>query len=249
MADLRERISSSEYAVWEAIQGALKNVWHAMPAIIQKASDGHTAVAQSSIQGSFTDYDTGQTTYGPIAAFADMAVNFHGGGGVTHTHSVAVGDEGIALFMSRAYDMWHQNGGTNNNPIDARMHAHADGIWLSGIRSDPRKLNPAPSTTSDQIRSDDGNHVRDTHPQNGLTNASTVKHLNIVGGQNGTAILHTIQNIIANAAKGSVLLQTVKAQGIPPPGQLVIADAKLVATQALPAISSLAQSIMSSILG
>ena len=245
---VRESINSEEYSVWASALGALKAVAGSLPAIIQKASDGHTAVAQSTIQGSFTDYDTGKVTYGPIAQFADMSVHFHGGGGTTHTHPVAVGDEGIVHFMSRAYDTWWQNGGTNNNPIDSRMHSHADGMWVGGVRSNPRKLNPAPSTSSDQVRSDDGKHVRDTHPQNGLTSASTVKHLIVVANSTGT--LHGPQNIIKNAIQ-NVLIQTVTAAGVPPPGQLTIANRKLVATMPLPVSGSLAgamSSIMSSVL-
>ena len=247
---IRESINSEEYSVWASALGALKAVAGSMPAIIQKASDGHTAVAQSTIQGSFTDYDTGKVTYGPIAQFADMSVHFHGGGGTTHTHPVSVGDEGIVHFMSRPYDTWWQNGGTNNNPIDSRMHSHADGMWVGGVRSNPRKLNPAPSTSSDQVRSDDGHHVRDTHPQNGLTSASTVKHLIVVNGTNGTGTLHGPQNIIKNAIQ-NVLIQTVKAPGLPPPGQLTIANSKWLQGLPLPVSGGLASamsSVMSSVL-
>jgi hypothetical protein len=52
--------------------------------------------------------------------------------------------------------------------IDARMHDLSDGFAMMGFRSTPRALSGV-STTSTQIRSDDGLHVIDLHPGTGLT--------------------------------------------------------------------------------
>lgn len=245
--DFDERVRADTDSLVSVVYGLMKNMWHSLPVIAQ-SSDGHTMKAQSSVHGSFTDPGTGKITTGLMEIISDIPVHFAGGGGVTHTHPVKQGDEGILQLLSRPQDSWWQNGGSNNDPIDARMHDLSDARYIPGGRSNPRKMNPAPSASSGQARSDDGKHVVDYHPQNGITHASVMKVLSIVGGLGGSGTLHTIENIVANAAKGKVLLQTVKSAGIPPPGQMVIADAKLVVGEALPAISSLAQSIMSSIL-
>ena len=245
--EITERIDDGTLSFEIAYSGAVRGVWKVIPIIAQQ-SDGHTMSAQAAVQPQWRKPDGTHVPW-PLSIFMDVPVHYPGGGGVSHTHPVKQGDEGLVVFTDRNQDSWYQNGGTNNPLVDDRAHHLADGRYIPGGRSLPRKMDPAPSTTSQQNRSDDGKHVMDLHPQNGITHASIEKVLSIVGGQQGVAILHTVQNIIANAAQGNVLLQTVKASGIPPPGQMVIADAKLVVGQALPAISSLAQSIMSSILG
>jgi hypothetical protein len=237
-----ERQDSNDLAVRIAIEGALKSFWTAMPAIVQKLSNGHTMTAQATINGIQRQFD-GTLKNAPLPPFDDVPVHFPGGGGVTATHPVATGDEGLVVFASRNQDSWHQSGGTNNDPMDARTYHLADGRWIPGGRSDPRKMNPPPSTSSHQTRSDDGNHVSDVHPQNGITHSSTAKHLVIVGGSSGAGTLHLPEGkIIKNAAK--VLINTVTADGLPPPG-LTIANKKLVAGTPLPAAGPQASSIAS----
>jgi len=243
--DLRERIDAPDEALVAAIRGVLTQYWTSLPVIVQ-SSDGHTATLQAAIKGKFVNPATGKVTTGKMAPFQDVPVHFPNGGGVSYTHPVAQGDEGILHFLARPQDTWWQNGGSDNEPIDDRTHSLSDARYHAGGRSNPRKLSPAPSQVSLQSRSDDGNHVYDVHPKNGLTAASSVKHTTIVGGQNGSGTLHIPDKIIKNAKK--ILLNTIQAQGIPPPGQLTVAQRRLVATLPLPALSDAIASAMSGVL-
>ena len=238
-----ERWDDLQSALKLAVQGELKKLWTMMPVIVQKASDGHTTQIQATINGIQSTVD-GQTVNQPIPLHLDAPVHFAGGGGVSATHPVQPGDEGLVVYAARAQDAWHQNGGTNNNPIDDRMFDLSDGRYIAGGRSDPRKLNPPPSTSSHQTRSDDGNHVADVHPRNGLTHASTKKVLASVGsgGSPSSGTLHTPGSIFKNAAR--VLINCVQAEGLPNPG-LTLANNKQVATQPLPAAGSAGGSISS----
>lgn len=190
-----ERIANWQIAVKEAIRGELSKVWTAMPAISQQQSDGHTGQFQAAINGIQTLIDGTIKNLG-LPQSLDAPIHFAGGGGVTHTHPVAKDDEGILLFMARAQDTWHQSGGTNNNPIDQRMFDLSDARYIPGGRSNPRKMKPAPSTSSSQVRSDDGNHVSDVHPKNGITHASTSKVATSAGsGSSQSQTFHTPTSI------------------------------------------------------
>ena len=177
--DILEQVGRDPDTIRSAIHGELSQVWTALPVIIPSASDGHTTAMQSAVNQMVYQQD-GTLKSTPMTAFGDAPVHFIGGGGVTSTHPVASGDEGIAIFLSRSQDLWHQNGGVQD-PIDSRSHSLSDCRFIPGGRSTPRKMNPAPSTTSAQNRSDDGNHVHDVHPTNGLTSASTKKIHHVSG--------------------------------------------------------------------
>lgn len=247
---LKRNIGDDLASLHEAINGHLKEVYSSLPAIISTDSDGHTAKATSAVKQMITLID-GTTKTVQMDDFDTSPVHYPGGGGVTHTHPVKKGDEGMMLFASMPQDLWHDKGGIQD-PIDGRRHHLADSRWLPGGRSNPRKLNPPPSTSSQQNRSDDGNHVFDTHPQNGLTSASSVKHLTQVGGSgsNGAGTLHLPAKILKNAAK--VLINCIQQSPLPPPGAS-LANRKAIATTPIGAGAAGSQgsgiaSIMSSVM-
>lgn len=80
------------------------------------------------------------------------------GGGFSQTLPIQPGDECVVFFMDNCYDGWWQSGGTENNQVERRRHDLSDGIAYFGIWSQPRVLNNY-STTTMQLRSDDGNTV------------------------------------------------------------------------------------------
>lgn len=173
MGDYREFSNEPEEALRTSIAGLLKESWSAMPCIITEDSDGHTCSAQPTIKRRVDNAD-GTTTYEDHPVHVDVPVHFHSGGGTTFTHPVKKDDEGILVYASRNIDGWHQSGGTQQ-PLDDRMNHQADAMYIPGIRSTPRKLDPPPSTTSSQMRSDDGKHIVDLHPQNGLSLKSSMQ--------------------------------------------------------------------------
>ena len=234
-----EIVNDPLWAVQQAIEGMLREHFKMLPVIVQ-SGDGHTMVAQSAIAFNVTQPDGSvkPTNMAPINA----PIKFAGGGGVTATHPVTQGDEGCVIFADRNHDAWHQKGGENNAPVDARTHNPSDAHFIPGGRSDPRKLNPAPSSTSHQTRSDDGNHVSDVHPQNGVSHASTAKVSSIAGGASGSGTLHVPGSLIKNASR--ILMNSVQIPGFPSPGQ-TIAGNLAVATKPLGAIGPMAAAIAS----
>lgn len=168
-----------EEVIRAAFDGLMRGHHTAMPVIVSTAGDGHTAGGQAATKGTITALDGTQTQVN-LPPLNDLPIHYPGGGGMTATHPVNVGEEGLAIVASRSIDAWFQSGGTQN-PVSDRMHHLADSFILPGFRSTPRKL-PSVSSVSHQIRSDDGNHVTDHHPTNGITHASIAKVMHAVGG-------------------------------------------------------------------
>lgn len=178
--DIRARYEDVEEMIETALDGRQAQMWTAIPVKVVKDSDGHTVSLQPLIKSVRLKED-GTREFIQHPVIDDAPVHFGGGGGVTMTHPIKQNDEGIALVMSRSIDVWHQQGDVQQQ-IDARMHDLSDAVYIPGIRSTPRKLTPAPSTTSTQIRSDDGNHFVDLHPTNGVT----VKSSQAITSEGGT---------------------------------------------------------------
>ncbi len=169
MMDVRAISDDFEEAIRTAVRGELKMKFFSLPVIVEKDGDGHTVTVKSSVKGQVTTPD-GKTKPQEYPQFLSIPIHFPGGGGVTSTHPVTKGDEGIIVFMSRPQDAWHQQGGVQM-PVDMRMMSLSDGRYIPGGRSDPRKMQNV-STESAQTRSDDGRQTVDVHPKNGITNKS-----------------------------------------------------------------------------
>lgn len=99
----------------------------------------------------------GTKTLAQYPLLQGVPVYFPNGGGVTITFPIAAGDECIILFNDRDLDNWIIEG-AGQPPGTARTHDFSDGMALVGIRSNPRALANI-STTSAQVRSDDGETV------------------------------------------------------------------------------------------
>jgi hypothetical protein len=130
----------------------------AIPVTPTEDSDGHTISLQPLTKLTRRKAD-GSLERTALPVLSDVPINHHGGGGITVTHPHKKGDEGVILVADRAIDAWHQNGG-EQGAVDARMHSLSDGVYIPGIRSDPRKLKGV-STTSTQTRTDDKKSLHD----------------------------------------------------------------------------------------
>ena len=164
--DIRENIEDTEEVLRSVVVGLMKNYWHVMPAqVTQDTSDGHVATVQPTIKRAVTNPTDGTVTYEDHPVHPDVPIHHLGGGGVTTTHPNKKGDTGAILYASRAIDSWFQSDGSQQ-PMDDRIHSLADGLFLSGIRSIPKKLQQV-AQDSAQIRSDDKKNVVDHHPTTG----------------------------------------------------------------------------------
>lgn len=167
--------------------------------VSEDSSDGHVVKLQPLIKAVQRSPD-GKLSLVELPVLSDVPIHHQGGGGVTLTHPHKKDDEGIFLVSCRSIDAWHQQG--NAQPqIDARMHSLSDGFYIPGVRSNPRKLKEV-STTSTQMRSDDGKHNFDLHPENGPSlMADEGKHTIAVHPKTGIG-MKTAMALAIDATKG-----------------------------------------------
>ncbi len=150
---------SMEEIIRAVAESMRADTWTSLPCIVTKRSeDGHSVSVKSAIKIPRRQ-DDGTITYDELPEFTDIAINFSGAGGVSHTFAIDEGDEGWIDFSARGHGYWRQQGGVQQ-PQDTRTHALSNGRFRPGARSDPRKLKGV-STTSSQIRTDDKRSLHD----------------------------------------------------------------------------------------
>lgn len=162
MVDRRERLDDGEEGLRAALDGRQAAMWTAMPGIVQ-SFDGakQTCTVQPAIQGRRTLQDNSiQLINMPL--LLDCPVHFPRGGGAVLTFPVAAGDECLVVFSSRCIDAWWQSGGVQA-PASQRMHDLSDGFAIVGFSSVPNAILDL-STTTTQLRSEDGETVIDLDP-------------------------------------------------------------------------------------
>lgn len=163
--DRRERVADPETALREAFDGLRSGIWTAMPCIIESFDpDAQTCSAQPTIKMLVRQLG-GTIASVQLPLLLDCPVQFPGAGGCSMTFPVAQGDECLVVFASRCIDSWWQSGGIQEQ-AELRMHDLSDGFAILGFRSQPRALANI-STTSAQLRSDDGATFIDLNPGTG----------------------------------------------------------------------------------
>lgn len=160
--DPRERADDPQEAMRAALDGRQSQIWTAGPGIIQSFDpDEMTCSVQPAIQARVAAPD-GSLSWKTLPLLVDCPVQFPGGGGASLTFKVSQGDECLVVFSHRCIDGWWYSGGVQPQ-LEARMHDLSDGFVLLGVRSRPRVLADI-STTSTQLRSDDGLTLVDLNP-------------------------------------------------------------------------------------
>lgn len=183
--DRRERYNDGEEALRIALGGWQATVWTCLPGIVQSFDAAKmTCAVQPAIQGIQTDQQ-GNATAINMPLLLDCPVIFPSGGGCTLTFPIAVGDECVVHFSSRCIDAWWQLGGVGPQ-AEFRMHDLSDGFVQVGPRSQPRVLSSI-STSSVQLRSDDGSAHIDINPSSHLITLQTSGNLQATPAGNLTA--------------------------------------------------------------
>jgi hypothetical protein len=172
------------------IDRSLSRVWTALPVHVLTDSDGHTVDLQPTIKGVQTNLQDGTQQAVPMPTLGMAPVCFAQGGGFVITHPVKQGDEGIAIFSARNIDSWFDKGSVQNLAYQ-RRHNLSDAMYLPGIRSQPRKLggqsgqqqltngqqqSRPPSTTSVQIRTEEGQYYYELTPTDANSIAKNHQH-------------------------------------------------------------------------
>src|SRR5208282_4653225 len=147
----QERFEDPEETMRTAHERLQGTIWTALPVVVLNDSNGHTVEVQPTVMGVRTDPTTGdQTNVAMPSLGKSVPVHYPSGGGFTFTHPIKKGDEGIVVIASRCIDGWFSQGGVQPQ-LEQRMHDLSDGMFIPGIRSNPRALNPAASANSAQL--------------------------------------------------------------------------------------------------
>lgn len=131
------------------------DLWTSLPGRVE-SYDPEAQTAQIEVTLTVPTFDvSGARTEHQIPLLLDVPVYFPQGGGYTLTFPVVKGDECLVVFASRCVDAWWAYGGVQPQN-ELRMHDLSDGFAFVGFRSQPNRLNPAPSILGTELRSDDG---------------------------------------------------------------------------------------------
>lgn len=203
-----------------ALGGWQSKMQTAMPGIIQSFNtdnpDSMTCTVQPAIQGQVRD-EEGNITLVEYPLLVDCPVQFPAGGGCTLTFPVKAGDECLIVFASRCIDSWWQSGGIQNQ-AELRMHDLSDGFVLLGYRSKPRVIHGI-STTSAQLRSDDGAAFVEVDAATHAINATTTGPMALTAPLvtiNGNLQLNGKMNSTGDVVAGTISLQNHHTSGVTP---------------------------------
>lgn len=160
-------------------------LWTALPAIVQEFDpETLTCVCQPTIKGRIKKPD-GSIELVNMPLLLDCPVVFPHAGGCSLTFPVKQGDECLVVFSCRGIDFWWQQGGVQPPP-EPRMHDLSDGFAILGVWSQVTKI-ASVSTSSVQLRSDDGQAFVEINPQSHNVNVNTSG--NISATTSGSATL------------------------------------------------------------
>ena len=158
-----ERIEHHDESLMVALQGWQTGMWTTLPGIIQSFDATQMTVSvQPSIQAQLANQKTNTKNWVNLPLLVDVPIVVQSAGGMSITLPIKLGDECLVCFSSRCIDAWWQLGGVQKQ-IELRMHDLSDGFAFIGPRSLPRIIANY-STTTMQIRSDDGSAVIDINP-------------------------------------------------------------------------------------
>lgn len=156
MLSRNQLLNDAEEAMRVVLSGWQRGLWTAMPGIVKAVNlTKMTVSVQPAIQAVIAD-ETGATENVDLPLLTDVPIVFPSAGGFTITFPVAVGNEVLVVFASRAIDSWWSNGGYQNLPVEARMHDLSDGFAIPGPHSQTTKISVI-SSTDLEVRNNAGN--------------------------------------------------------------------------------------------
>lgn len=146
----------------------------ALPGTVE-SFDAETVTA--TIQLGILGLSDGEST--ALSVLNDVPVMFPRGGGCSLTFPVKKGDECLVIFADRSIDFWWQSGGIQE-PVDDRMHDLSDAFCIVGPQSQAKKISGI-STSSVELRSDDGGTKLSLNPSSGEINGAAPGGFNLNG--------------------------------------------------------------------
>ncbi len=186
MIPIQHRMSIRSAPIFQALHQFECGLRVAMPAIVVANPAGdpfnaelQTVSVQPAVQEVMRVNAVPTLTTLPILDDVPFVMPRAGGWGMTLP--IAVGDECLVVFCDMAMDIWWQSGGVQKQP-DGKLYRHDlwDGVAIFGISSNPKAIANY-STTSAQLRSDDGSVVIDLATGAVTITAAAIKALNTGG--------------------------------------------------------------------
>lgn len=168
--DARARFDDLPEAISALVEAKMAELHNSVPCTVVSVDLAkQTCVLQPTVKARIRKPD-GTQEWMALPQIPDVPLHFPSGGGVTMTFPVKEGDEALAVFSSRVQDAWQQQSG-DQPQAEMRAHDVSNAFAMVGFKSEPKALSSV-SSTSTQIRSDDGKQVFDIHPANGFTMTS-----------------------------------------------------------------------------
>ena len=198
-----ERYENQTLALLTAMEGHQKEVWTALPGIIQSFDPvAMTCTVKPAILIPLKDPETAAITQVDIPVLLDVPVIYPSGGGFTLTFPIVNGDECLVIFSSRCIDTWWQNGGYKNQLPLLRMNDLSDGFALVGPRSQVRTIS-AISSANVQLRTDSGETYVEITPD---------QHINLTAPAGST--ITTTDKVTINAPNGVIINGNLTVNGL-----------------------------------
>lgn len=192
-----ERFAELEEVLRLALRAERATVWTTLPGIIVSYDAAAvTAVIQPALQGVIQSQD-GTAAAVNMPLLLDVPVQFPRGGGVTLTFPIKAGDECTVNFSARCIDGWWQSGGVQL-PMEPRMHDLSDAFCTVGPQSQVKKISGI-STTTAQLRSDDGAAFVELNPTTHKIQITTTGDVGATVGGNLTAAVTGTATVTAAA--------------------------------------------------
>lgn len=205
--NINERTLSPVSPFWQTISHIMSQLRVAIPGIIVSFDATRQVVSvQPSINEVIRNNGIPQTL--SLPQLDDIPIVIPRAGGYSLTMPIQKGDECLIVFADMCIDAWWQSGGTNNNQIDRRRHDLSDGFALVGIWNQTRVLEDY-STTSSQLRNDDGTIVIDISDTNGITVISSEGVTVNATGSGDVEINTNTGNVEINTDGGNIELTAV----------------------------------------
>ena len=177
--DRRERVGDPLAAMLVVLEGKQSELWTALPGIVQSFNASkRTVTVQPTLRARVQATD-GSFSWVQMPVLLDCPVFYPGGGGCTLTFPIAANDECLVVFASRCIDAWWQSGGIQNQ-AELRMHDLSDGFAFVGVQSVPNVI-PSISTSTTQLRSNDGAAYVEVNPSTHALRAITSGAATVTG--------------------------------------------------------------------
>lgn len=192
------QLNYSESSQWKKIiRQAVADLRVSLPGIVASFDPGkQTAAVDLAIREKVVGVNGVQDV--TISTLYDVPVVLPRAGGFSLTLPLQQGDECLVIFSDMCIDYWWQNGGVQNQ-LEQRRHDLSDCFCVPGPWSQPRIISNY-STTSAQLRSDDGNIIIDIS-ENGVTISADKMIINTTGDTDITA-----QGNVNVSASGNVVI-------------------------------------------